>query len=314
MHLTFALLMCLQEQPPPVEKPKPQEKEMVVTASRRENDVLDVPTAVTVVTGEQIKESGATNILEVVQKQPGFFAQGANKGAYDSIIDLRGYNNGGGNGQRTLVLVDGRKTNAVASASTDWASIPIENIERVEIVRGPAAAMYGDGALAGVVNIITKKGSKDFSGSLSASGGNWITYRSNANLSGASGDVYYDLFAGLDGTDGWRQHSKYQGDDFTGRLDFPVNPSLRGTVKIGHHNDRRQQPGTLTALDIATFGRDFADPARIGNTDAHEDYVDAGLTQKLDDFGEASLFAEHIQLDHRIRRLLRPERGHILVF
>ena len=75
MHLTFALLMCLQEQPPPVEKPKPQEKEMVVTASRRENDVLDVPTAVTVVTGEQIKESGATNILEVVQKQPGFFAQ-----------------------------------------------------------------------------------------------------------------------------------------------------------------------------------------------------------------------------------------------
>lgn len=297
MNAVAALLLCLQD---PVEKPKSQEKEVVVTASRRESDVLDVPSAVTVVTGRQIKESGATNIVEVVQKQPGFFAQGQNKGAYDQIVDIRGYNNGTGNGQRTLVLVDGRKTNSVDGAFTDWASIPIENIERVEIVRGPASALYGDGALAGVVNIITKKGGKEGFSSMSLSGGAWRTYRAGAGAGGSAGELNYDLFVGIEGTDGWRDHSKYQGDDVTARFEFPINPTLRASVKIGHHNDRRQQPGTLSGPQIDQLGRDGADPTRIGNTDLREDYAHAGLVQSLDELGEASLFVNHTLRDHNL--------------
>jgi outer membrane receptor for Fe3+-dicitrate len=68
---------------------------------------------------------------------------------------------GGGNGQRTLVLVDGRRTNGVVSGATDWASIPLDDIERIEVVRGPAATLYGDPALAGAINIITRKGKGD---------------------------------------------------------------------------------------------------------------------------------------------------------
>ncbi|HEV3027557.1 MAG TPA: TonB-dependent receptor plug domain-containing protein, partial [Planctomycetota bacterium] len=172
MNLLLALFLSLQDPtsppaprpepaPPQAEKkapPKEDEKEVVIIGQRRESNILDVPSGVTVVTGDDIRNSGATNIVEVVQKQAGFFASGTNKGAYDQIVDIRGYNNGGGNGQRVLVLVDGRRTNTVSGNSTDWASIPIENISRIEIVRGPAAAMYGDGALAGVVNIITKRG------------------------------------------------------------------------------------------------------------------------------------------------------------
>jgi len=174
MNLLLAMLLCLQDpapKPKPVEPPKDppaaeekrptNDQEVVITAERRATDVMDVPAGVTVVTGGQIRESGATNLVEVVERQTGFFAQGQVKGAYDRILDLRGYNNGSGNGQRTLVLVDGRKTNGVTTSSTDWATIPLDNIERVEIVRGPAAAIYGDTALAGVINIIKKQGAKD---------------------------------------------------------------------------------------------------------------------------------------------------------
>lgn len=295
MDAIVALLMCLQD---PAEKGK--EKEVVVTASRRESDVLDVPSGVTVVTGGQIRESGATNIVEVVQRQPGFFAQGQVKGAYDQVVDIRGYNNGAGNGQRALVLVDGRKTNSVVGTFTDWATIPLDNIERIEIVRGPASALYGDGALAGVVNIITKKGRKEFVGTAGVAGGTWSTYRAFTNAAGGSGDLTYDVFAALEGTGGWRDHSKFAANDLTGRFEFPLNASLRAVVKVGHHTDRRQQPGTLSAAQIDSLGRDGADATRIGDTDVQEDYVDLGLVQKLDEWGEASLFLNHSTRAHNL--------------
>ncbi len=293
MDAIVALVLCLQEaEAPRPEPPKPQEKEVVVIGQRRESDVLDVPSAVTVVTGEQIEKSGATSVAEVVRRQPGFFAQGPNKGGYDQIIDLRGFNNGAGNGQRTLVLVDGHKTNGVATTATDWASIPLENIERIEIVRGPAAALYGDGALAGVVNIITKKGGKEAFSNVAASAGNWATYRASAALGGASGDLLFDLYAGLEGTEGFRDNSEYKGHNLTARLEAPLAGSLRGYLKAGGHADRRERPGTLSKAEIETLGRKAS--TTPGDGAAFEEiYLDAGLTQSLGDFGEASLFFNH---------------------
>jgi iron complex outermembrane receptor protein len=306
------LLWCLLQDPAPVEKPKPApttsssdpaqdakgaqpEKEIVIIGDRHPSDVLDVPTGVTVVTGANIKDSGATNIVEVVQKQPGFFASGGNKGAYDQIVDIRGYNNGGGNGQRVLVLVDGRRTNTVTGNVTDWSSIPIENIERIEIVRGPAGALYGDGALAGVVNIITKKGGEGNVGS--ASGGNWGTYQAAVNVGGDVRDALWDLYANTEGTEGWRHHSKYAGDNVTARIDLPVTDTLQGFLKVGHHNDRRQEPGSLSEGQIDLFGRRYADPTRVGDTTLEENYADLGLTQSLGALGEASVFLDHTQRD-----------------
>jgi len=100
MNLLLALLLALQDPAsppaPPPQKPSSQEekkpptkedeKEVVIIGQRRESDILDVPSGVTVVTGDDIRKSGATNIVEVVQKQAGFFASGTNKGAYDQIV------------------------------------------------------------------------------------------------------------------------------------------------------------------------------------------------------------------------------------
>jgi len=134
MNLLLAFLLCLQDPAPakpkeesqaeqaPPKKDTDKDKEVVIIGQRRESDILDVPSGVTVVTSEQIRRSGATNVVEVIQKQPGFFSSGPGKSAAGQTMDLRGYNNGAGNGQRTLVLVDGRKTNAVSSSTTDFAA------------------------------------------------------------------------------------------------------------------------------------------------------------------------------------------------
>ena len=306
MSALAILVLCLQEveaPAPPQEPPKPPEKEVVVIGQRREGDILDVPSAVTVVTAEQIRRSGATSVAEVVQRQPGFFMQSQVRDGYDVLVDLRGYLNGGGNGQRTLVLVDGRRTNSVVNSSTDWASIPLGNVERIEIVRGPAAALYGDSALAGVVNIITKKrdkapedkGSKILRAEASASGGNWGTARASASLGGTAEGALLDLYAAAERTDGWRDHSGCSGQNATGRVEAPLGGGLTGFLKLGHHGDSRERPGSLTRSEMALLGRKGA--VRVGEADMLEDYVDAGLRQSLGDLGEMNLFVNHTGWD-----------------
>lgn len=293
MMLWIAMLLAQDEKiTPKLEKPK-QEKEVVVS-QRREGDILDVPSSVTLITLKTIEDSGARNIVDVLQTAPGFYASGYGPTAADKTMDLRGYNNGGGNGQRTLVLVDGRKTNGVTSTYTDWTSIPLENIERIEVIRGPAIAIYGDAAMAGVVNIITRKGGKETFTQTRATGGNWGTYRAAANLGGTSDGLLYDVYAGLEGTEGYRDHSDYYGNNFTGRFEGPLSDGLRGYLKVGGHEDERERPGSLSKADIAAFGRKAS---VIGGSPSKsvvdELYVDAGLSQALAAFGDLSLFVNH---------------------
>jgi len=294
MNLLLALLLCVQDPAPsPAKKTddKKDEKEVVIVAQRRESDLLDVPSGVTVITGEQIRSSGATNVVEVVQKQTGFFSSGPGKGAADQVMDLRGYNNGAGNGQRTLILVDGRKTNSVVGSSTDWAAIPLDNIERIEITRGPAAAMYGDAALAGAVNIITRKGGKKTTARMTLAGGAWDTFRGSASASGPAGDGTFDAFVAGESTQGYRDHQNYQGGDFTVRYDLPLTASLNGSVKFGHHGDTRQRAGSLSQAEIDTLGRRAS--VLAGSPSEFRgfvDFVDAVLEQSSENCGRLSLF------------------------
>ncbi|MBV8882074.1 MAG: TonB-dependent receptor [Planctomycetaceae bacterium] len=297
MNLLLALLLCFQDPVPAKPAAKPdadgdkKDKEVVIVGQRRESDILDVPSGVTVVTAEQIRESGATNVVEVVQKQTGFFSSGPGKSAADQVLDLRGFNNGAGNGQRTLILVDGRKTNSVAGSATDWAAIPLENIERIEITRGPAAALYGDTALAGAVNIITKKGGAQTRARVSLAGGAWDTFQGSASAGGPLEGGFYDAFVAGESTQGYRDHQNYQAGDFTFRFDLPVTASLNGNLKVGHHGDTRQRAGSLSQAEIDTLGRRASSingfPSEFRGI---VDFIDVGLDQSTDGYGRFSLF------------------------
>lgn len=164
---------------------------MVITAQRTELSDLDTPAATTVITAEEIERSGAKTAYEIIERQVGIVNKaygpgGREYGASGSRITLRGLDKG------TLVLVNGAPINLLNYNSTE--GIPAETIERIEIVRGAQAAMYGAEAMAGVVNVITKKGGKNRT-TLSYGAGNydqkWSVTTSGKNYMVYFGRDYY---------------------------------------------------------------------------------------------------------------------------
>jgi iron complex outermembrane receptor protein len=132
-----------------------QEDAVVITAPRFPEEVRRLPASVTVITQEEIEKSAARTLPELLTGEVGFTMKDfyGNNAAYTSI-DLRGYGVTGP--QNTLILLDGRRLNDFDLSGVQWAAIPLASVERVEIVRGSGAVLYGDAASAGIVNIVTR--------------------------------------------------------------------------------------------------------------------------------------------------------------
>lgn len=129
--------------------------EVVVTATRFIDRDPARPVNVTVITAEDIRNSAAKTLPDLLSEQAGiaihdFFGNNA----ATTTVDLRGFGVTGG--QNTLILLDGRRIVDVDLSGVQWSAIPFAAIERIEIVRGGGAVLYGDGASAGVINIITR--------------------------------------------------------------------------------------------------------------------------------------------------------------
>ena len=130
------------------------EQVIVVTAERNPQLLVNSPSAVSVITRAQIEAKKPFDILGVLRLIPGVsVAQSGTRGKTTSVFTR------GTNSNQTLVLIDGVRANSPQDGRFDFGQIPIENIERIEVVRGPASALYGSDAIGGVINIITKRGS-----------------------------------------------------------------------------------------------------------------------------------------------------------
>lgn len=127
-------------------------RELVVTATRLETPIADAPGSVTVLRGDALRRSGVRFLADALRTVPGVaFAQSAGPGALTSMF-IRG-----GESDYVQVLVDGVQVND-PGGSFDWAHMRTEDIERVEIVRGPASVLYGSDAVSGVVQVFTRAG------------------------------------------------------------------------------------------------------------------------------------------------------------
>ena len=132
-----------------------QEDAVVITAPRFPEDVRRLPASVSVITAEDISKSAARNIPELLSEQVGFTMKDLfGNNAANTSIDLRGFGVTGP--QNTLILLDGRRLNDFDLSGVQWSAIPLSSIERIEILRGTGAVLYGDNASAGVVNIVSR--------------------------------------------------------------------------------------------------------------------------------------------------------------
>ncbi|GLR10781.1 catecholate siderophore receptor CirA [Mixta theicola] len=138
---------------------------MVVTASANEINLQDAPASISVITSEEIKRKPVQNLRDVLRDVPG--VQLTDEGDNRKGVSLRGLGS-----NYTLILIDGKRVNSRSAVfrhndfDLNW--IPVDAIERIEVVRGPMSSLYGSDALGGVVNIITRKVGKAWHGNLSA--------------------------------------------------------------------------------------------------------------------------------------------------
>ncbi|MSP97156.1 MAG: TonB-dependent receptor [Betaproteobacteria bacterium] len=132
-----------------------QDEVVVVSATRFADDARRLPASVTVLSAEDIANSAARTLPDLLSEQIGISLKDfyGNNAAFTSI-DLRGFGVTGG--QNTLILLDGRRITDIDLSSVQWSSVPLSLIERIEILRGTGAVLYGDGASAGVINIVTR--------------------------------------------------------------------------------------------------------------------------------------------------------------
>jgi vitamin B12 transporter len=142
-------------------------EDVVVTATAAPEEIDDVGSAVTVVTREEIERNGWRTVQEVLRSVPGAdVAQSGGPGAQTSLF-LRGANS-----THTLVLVDGVRVNSPFFPGYDFSLLSTENVERVEIVRGPFSSLYGSESIGGVVQIFTRPAAGKFSGRIVGEAGN----------------------------------------------------------------------------------------------------------------------------------------------
>jgi iron complex outermembrane receptor protein len=128
---------------------------ILVNATRFPEDVRRLPASATVITADEIRASAARTLPELLEQQVGVTMKDfyGNNGALTSV-DLRGFGVTGP--QNTLILLDGRRITDIDLTSVQWAAVPLAGIERIEILRGTGAVLYGDGASVGVINIVTR--------------------------------------------------------------------------------------------------------------------------------------------------------------
>jgi iron complex outermembrane receptor protein len=271
--------------------------EVVVTASRFEEKPGDQPVGVTVITGKEIRNSGETSLPRLLARQPGVLVRD-NSGSPDMQVDLRGF--GITSDQNTLVLLDGRRLTEYELTTARWSSIPIESIDRIEIVRGSGAVLYGGGATGGVVNIITKApdpGSKSFDAY--AGGGSYNTqdYRVGGQIAGESAGLRLD--GGRYSSDNYRENNRVVQDNFVADLrNFDPDHSLN--LKLGYDKQDLRLPGNRTEAELDSDRRGTRTPEDFSNREGGfanvsgkfrlsdaEVATDLGYREKKNDFHSA---------------------------
>jgi vitamin B12 transporter len=154
---------------------------IVVTASRTPQRLIDLVADVTVIDAEAIAQSGAQDIVALLSHQPGVeVIQNGGAGATSGVF-LRG-----ANAAQTLVLIDGMRVASASSGATALEAIPLDQIERIEILRGPASSLYGADAIGGVIQVFTRRGSKGLHADASLGYGTFDTWSGSAGLSGGN--------------------------------------------------------------------------------------------------------------------------------
>jgi len=237
----------------------------VVTATRIPQDPSLLPQGVTVITGEEIQAAGLTHANEAVRWLGGIVGRIDTAGGRDQTLDLRGF--GETAGSNVVILVDGVRQNEGDMTGAALAWIPVSSIERIEIVRGSSAVLYGEGATAGAINIITHKGLTEPGGSVRLGLGSLGTREAQASLNTVSGPWRLQINGSARNTDNHRDNYAVQERSALGRATWIDGSSLI-SMQLGLASSSSLLPGGLTLAQFNQNSRQTNTPGDNGTTES----------------------------------------------
>ena len=206
----------------------------VSSASRRPERIVEAPAAVTVVTSKEIQAQAAHGQLpKILESTPG--VELAQSGVFDFNINARGFNSS--LNRRILVLIDGRDPSTGFLGNQEWSALtfPLDELESIELVRGPGAALYGANAFNGVLNMRTKRPVDDLGGKFTLRAGSLSSTRADFRYSGEFGSGWsYRVNGGTFSSDTWSRSRTALDADATGNFEYA---GLQGNREAVAFND-----------------------------------------------------------------------------
>lgn len=213
-------------------------EEIVVIATRYPDEILESVVSVEVLSREEIEASQAENLAGVLQNIGGL-----------EILDY-GYQGGlksigirGSSPEQVLIMVDGQVVNDPQSGKIDLGQIPSDIIEKIEIYRGPASALYGGNALGGVLNIITRAAEEESKGAAAFSYGSYHTQKYQVSYQDHSDDLGYYLAGQYYKTDGEQENSQMDKISFMAKLSHELDKQSDLNLSLRYHDYQRGLPG-----------------------------------------------------------------------
>lgn len=207
---------------------------IIVTAGRVAQTAEETLASVTVITRRDIERRQTLSVPDLLRGVPGISLSNNGGPGKSTSVFLRGTNS-----DHVLVLIDGVKVGSATLGSTAFEHIPVEQIERIEVVRGPRSSLYGSEAIGGVIQIFTRKGGGVLKPSFSLGAGSYHTYKGSATVSGGGAESWFNV--SLSGVD-TRGFNACNGEPnvagcFTREPDQDGYRNLSGNLRAGHRFD-----------------------------------------------------------------------------
>ncbi len=246
---------------------------IMVTATRTETPVSQLPDSVSIISREQIDQQKATTIFEALRSVPGLNIRKSGGIGRQTNVTIRGSST-----NQVLVMIDGVQVNSPTLGSFDFASLTTDNVERIEVLRGPQSTLYGSDAMGGLINIITKRGKGKPKFSIRSEFGTpERTFTESINSSGSIEKFNYSVDVTRIDSDGRGADDDYDKNNISSRFGYEINDTMNFETSM-RYNDSK------VGIDDGQFRQD---PNR---TAQNEDFnMNAVFSQSLTDWWSQSL-------------------------
>lgn len=227
-------------------------EEIVVTATMTQKAVKDCTASVSVIEWNDLKAIAASNAMNLLSYLPGIFIHRTGDfGRAD--VNIRGI---GQRGRRIAILVDGRPEKMGLFGCGVTHAFPLDNVDRIEVVRGPHSVLYGSEAIGGVVNILTRMPEKKFETDITAFYGSFNTKQINFSHGGNLKRFSYFFTLDRRSSDGHRENTQYTGNSFTGKVKYDLADNLQISFQGKYFEGKKYEAGSID-VPLSDFWNDY---------------------------------------------------------